>query len=384
MPKETITDSSEGGLVRLKYTFRFEDKCIEATSDELLGAYSKTEDNALSAAFGGPNQKRLNKVFDAIGFVYPDYYYSLRGQGVKRKIAASGKVAASAITVEPKGKKMKVLTHRPRYIEPAMIPEFGEGASSAAETKETVPSAQSTEEPAVMSKLLSVKLVETKADKAEGPKIEEITKMLEILSPPTEATVSKVQKGSAATPKRRRMANVLDVVLETTKVLSPAFVKKVVPTETKSQAETETRQAEAAQIQAETVARPSVPIATMPAASEEKATEQIASEKIEAPAPEASNKDTDYIIHHASKKELSQEEKIEARHYAQKLKYPKGALVFNGSGEEDFLYCLLDNKEISVCREIGKSIRFPKMEDGLSILSKDELADSLAYNSIKV
>jgi hypothetical protein len=31
------------------------------------------------------------------------------------------------------------------------------------------------------------------------------------------------------------------------------------------------------------------------------------------------------------------------------LKYPKGALVFNGSDEEDFLYCLLDNKEISVC-----------------------------------
>ena len=62
MLKETITNSSEGGLVRLKYTFRFGDKfdepnddwlkCIEATSDELLGAYSKTEDNALSAAFG--------------------------------------------------------------------------------------------------------------------------------------------------------------------------------------------------------------------------------------------------------------------------------------------------------------------------------------------
>jgi hypothetical protein len=89
----------------------------------------------LSVAFSGRNKKRLNRVFDAIGFVYPDYCYPLRGQGVKRKIAASGKVAASAITAEPKGKKMKVLTHRPRYIEPAVIPEFGEGASSAAETK---------------------------------------------------------------------------------------------------------------------------------------------------------------------------------------------------------------------------------------------------------
>jgi hypothetical protein len=144
MPKETITNSSEGDLVRLKYTFKFGDKfnepnddwlkCIEATSDELLGAYSKKEDNTLSTAFGGRNKKRLNRVFDAIGFVYPDYCYPLRGQGVKRKIAAAVKVAALAIMAKPKRKKMKVMTHRPRYIEPAAIPEFSEGASSATKT----------------------------------------------------------------------------------------------------------------------------------------------------------------------------------------------------------------------------------------------------------
>jgi hypothetical protein len=66
------------------------------------------------------------------------------------------------------------------------------------------------------------------------------------------------------------------------------------------------------------------------------------------------------------------------------LKYPKGALVFNGSSEDDLLYCLPDNKEIFVCWEIGRSIRFPKLEDDLSILSKDDLADNLAYNSIRV
>jgi hypothetical protein len=397
MPKETITNSSEGGLVRLKYTFRFRDKfdepnddwlkCIEASSDELLGAYSKTEDNALSTAFGGQNKKRLNRVFDAIGFVYPDYCYPLRGQGVKRKIVVSGKVVASAITAEPKGKKMKVLTHRPRYIEPAAIPKFGEGASSATKTKEIVPPAQRTEEPTIMPKLPSAELVETKADKdkAEGSKIEEIIKMLEILSPPSEVTVPKAQKGYAATPKRRRMANLLDVVLETIKTLSPAPSRKIAEA-SKAQVEAETKQAEVevATIQAETEARPSEPTKTETVVVEEKATEQIASKKVEAPASEASKESTDYIIRHASGKRLSQEEKLEALHYAQKLKYPKGALVFNGSGEEDFLYCLPDNKEIFVCREIGRSIGFPKLEDGLSILSKDELADSLAYNSIKV
>jgi hypothetical protein len=142
MPKETTTDSSESGLVWLKYTFRFREKfdepnddwlkCIEATSDELLGAYSKAEDNALSAAFGGRGKKRLNRVFDAIGFVYPDYRYPLRGQGKKRKTAAS----ATPVEPMPKGKKVKVLTHRSRYIEPVVVPEFSAGTSSTTETKE--------------------------------------------------------------------------------------------------------------------------------------------------------------------------------------------------------------------------------------------------------
>jgi hypothetical protein len=57
--------------------------------------------------------------------------------------------------------------------------------------------------------------------------------------------------------------------------------------------------------------------------------------------------------------------------------------VFNDSGEEDFLYCLPDSTEISVCQEMGRSFGFPKLE-GLLVLSKDELAYSLAYNSIKV
>jgi hypothetical protein len=391
MPKETTADSGEGGLVRLKYTFRFREKfdepnndwlkCIEVTSDELLGAYSKAEDNALSTAFGGRGKKRLNRVFDAIGFVYPDYRYPLRGQEKKRKIAASVTPAESV----PKSKRVKVLTHRPRYIESAVVPKFGVGSSSATEAIETILIAQSIEEATIMPKVPIAELVEAKVDKAEKSKAEKIMQEPKILSPLTEATLPKVQKASTATPKRRRMANVLDAVLETMKVLSPAATKKVAETK-KTQAEAKTRQAktEAAQAQTEAEAGPSMPTEMEPAGPKEKTTERIASEKIEAPAPEVSNKSIDYIICHASGKELSQEEMLEARHYAQKLKYPKGVLVFNGSDEEDFLYCLPDKKEIFVCREIGKSIGFPKLEDGLSILSKDELTDSLAYNSIKV
>jgi hypothetical protein len=391
MPKETITKSSEGELVWLKYTFRYGDKfdepnddrlkCIEVTSDELLGSYSKAEDNALSTAFGSREKKRLNRVFDAIGFVYPDYCYPLRGQGKKRKAAA---LAASAEPV-PKAasKKMKVLTHRPRYIEPAVVPEFGGEAFSAAESRETAPSMQRAEEPAIMPKAPLVELVETKVDKdkPERSTTEEVTKMAKTLSPSTEATTLRAQKSSAITPRRRRMVNVLDV-LETTDSTSLTPKGKVAEADkTQPKADTKQIDVEATTTQAETKAGPLVPAEAKPAeseekATEEKATEQISFEKVATPAPKALKESIDYIIRHASGKGLPQEEEREAQHYVQKLKYPKGALVFNGSGEEDFLYCLPDNKEISVCREMGRSFRFSKLEDGLSILSKDELADS--------
>jgi hypothetical protein len=58
--------------------------------------------------------------------------------------------------------------------------------------------------------------------------------------------------------------------------------------------------------------------------------------------------------------------------------------VFNGTDEDDFLYCLSDNKEISDYREMAKNMGFLKLEPGLSAMSKDDLADNLAYNSLKV
>jgi uncharacterized membrane protein YqiK len=72
------------------------------------------------------------------------------------------------------------------------------------------------------------------------------------------------------TPKRRRIANVLDAVLETTKALSPAPTKKI-PEAGKAQAEAETGQAEAeaTKIQAKAEAGPPAPITAKPAVPEE-------------------------------------------------------------------------------------------------------------------
>jgi hypothetical protein len=77
MSKETISKPNEGGLVRLKYTFRYGDKfvepdddwlkCIEATSDELLGPYSKVEDTALSAALEAGRRKDSTEYLMPLG-----------------------------------------------------------------------------------------------------------------------------------------------------------------------------------------------------------------------------------------------------------------------------------------------------------------------------
>jgi hypothetical protein len=209
MPKETVKEPDEGGLVRLKYTFKYGDKfvepdddwlkSIESISDELLGVYSKAEDTALSVAFGGRKKKRLNRVFDAIGFIYPDYHYPVRGQ--KRKNTSPAKEIASAAPSEPapKRKKVKVLTHPPRYIEPATVSEFIGEASSATEAREPTPVAK-------IEEMAEVPTIE----RTEEPRTEE-AKTLEISSPPTKIEATKSQKGPAATPRRKRMVNVLDV-----------------------------------------------------------------------------------------------------------------------------------------------------------------------------
>jgi hypothetical protein len=283
----------------------------------------------------------------------------------------------------PKGKKIKVLTHRPRYIETTILRKLGKGTSSTAKAEQPAP-VTPREELIELPNVPAAEPVKTPGHGAEAkekvakePELEKIVGLPKILSPPA---LPKVSKAPIINPKRRRMASVLDVVLETTRVLTPAPAKEAV---------------EAATAHAETKAGPSVPTEAEPAGTEQR-TEQESSdaglaiekkvvpEKAKSTIPEAPSEDCDFIIRHASGKRLSEEEIVEARHYAQELKYPKGALVYNGTDEDDFLYCLPDNKEISVCREMAKNVGFLKLEVGLSAMSKDDLADSLAYNSLKV
>jgi hypothetical protein len=279
----------------------------------------------------------------------------------------------------PNGKKIKVLTHRPRYIETATVPKLDEGASSTVKAEQAASTARSAEESTAISKVSAAEPAEVPIQIGEAE--EKIAKKLdrEDKTGPPEIELLKVAKTPAITPKRRRMASVLDAVMETTRSLTPTPMEKA---------------AEAVTAHAEAEAGPSAPAEAEPATTKQRARDELpdasialeknVTEKAKSPALEAPSEDLDYIIGHASGKPLSKEEVLEAKHYARELKYSKGALVFNDMDEDDFLYCLTDNKEISGCREMAQSMGFPKLDVGLSAMSKDDLVDSFAYNSLKV
>jgi hypothetical protein len=207
MSKEAAAGSSQGGLVYLKYTFRYRSQfdepnddwlnAIEATSNELLVAYSKADDEAMTTAFGARGKKRLNRVFEVIEFVYPNYCYPSRKQGKKRKAATSATSCAS------RSKKVKVLTHRPRRIETADVPKLIKGGAPIAEPSRSVP-------------------IEARTNVTEEPKVEKIAQELKALSPPCVTELSKPLNIPATTPRKRRMASVLDAVIESVKTSTPA------------------------------------------------------------------------------------------------------------------------------------------------------------------
>ncbi len=103
MPK-LKEEKKEGDLVRLPYHFKFKKyfkkpcqewlDTVEVMCNEILGNYSKKEDQLMTAAFGTRPKRRLNRVLDALGFEYPDYAQlnkDAEGQRRKREAEALNK-----------------------------------------------------------------------------------------------------------------------------------------------------------------------------------------------------------------------------------------------------------------------------------------------------
>jgi hypothetical protein len=77
-------------------------------------------------------------------------------------------------------------------------------------------------EPAEASK----RPTEAKEKTVEEPDLEESAGLQKILSPPLEPELPKISKVPAINPKRRRMASILDALLESTRASTPASSKE--------------------------------------------------------------------------------------------------------------------------------------------------------------
>jgi hypothetical protein len=186
-------------------------------------------------------------------------------------------------------------------------------------------------------------------------------------------TLSKLSATATTTPSKRRMASVLDAVLESVKMPTPSSAEA---SREKIEDTREVVTASISYVHAEAGPSEATPVKLVGESVPEKPTSS---------APEAPPQgDLNYIIRHASGKQLSAKQMAETQHYAKELKYPQGSLVYGGDNEDDFFYYLPDSKEVNVCREMMDNMGYPKLELGLSAMTKDQLADSLAYNNLKV
>jgi hypothetical protein len=93
-------EKKKGEFIRLPYHYKFKKHfkvpcqewldMIEVMCNEILGNYSKKEDQLMTAAFSTRPKRRLNRVMDALDFEYPDYErLDKDAEGQKRKRVAS-------------------------------------------------------------------------------------------------------------------------------------------------------------------------------------------------------------------------------------------------------------------------------------------------------
>jgi hypothetical protein len=150
---------------------------------------------------------------------------------------------------------------------------------------------------------------EARMESARKPKLKIAVVQLEVSSPFQEMEVPKIAKIASVTPKRRRMASVLDTVMESTKASIPASAEAP-----SMEGENTKKSAEAGMTQVAAEAEPLAPAEARPSEDVEKGAEIRASDATKAPlllekerdtegskslAPRASTEELEFIVRHA-------------------------------------------------------------------------------------
>jgi hypothetical protein len=89
--------------------------------NEILGNYTRKEDQLMTAAFGARPKRRLNRVMDALNFEYPDYERLNKGaEGQKRKkvVSVVGRQAARMVKEYEENLKKRKLSPEAKAVAP--------------------------------------------------------------------------------------------------------------------------------------------------------------------------------------------------------------------------------------------------------------------------
>jgi hypothetical protein len=399
-------EKKEGELVRLPYYYKFKKyfkapcqewlDTIERMSNEILGNYSKKEDQLMTAAFGTRPKRRLNRVFDAIGFEYADYGRLGRDAGgpkqkriasatdeevgkiAKKKKKDSEKLSPEELNPEPKvatTRKRKSASPKPE----ALVREEDTPATpSAAEVEEIMK---------VMTEPLPTRL---------SPLALELTKFFQ------KDKAASADEGPAL-PKKRRIIQIADVIHGTP---SPTPASKIAIDQTAETAEAKGTAAEATRaeiFEADTGAAEAAEAeigATEDTNLEEtlevidnillKMTEEesvvaaasTATEKGKEPAEDILEEE-DFEFQDLLGQGLTDAEKAELKKCAIACGYKPGATLFGGVNEGK-LRCLRNRSEAKIVRTLCKNIGLPKLEADLCRYQRHHIAASLLYANFKV
>jgi hypothetical protein len=231
-------------LVRLPYHFKFQKnfskpcaewlEVIETMCNEILGNYTKKEDQLMVAAFGTREKRRLNQAMDALGFEYPDYErLDEEAGGIKKKRVVSILKRQAQRSIE-KDKKKRITKNPKLTPEPSASKKRKVVSSSRGEEERPSPPKHSVETPSSTSigvtEILAV-MTEPLPFTMLSPIGSELTSLLQPqkknVKGTTEAEVDMepLAPGGGNAQKKRRMLNEMRVVLDT---LPPMVQTKVV------------------------------------------------------------------------------------------------------------------------------------------------------------
>jgi hypothetical protein len=372
----------------LPYCFKFEkqfkEPCqewlemIETMCNEILGNYTKKEDQLMTAAFGTRPKRRLNRVMDALKFEYPDYERLNKGaEGAKRKriVSVLSRQAARMVKEDEKVLKKRKSTPEPKVAalkkRKAASPE-----PKVTEVEEETPSTPLAPE---VEEILKV-MTESLPMMLLSPLRPELTKLFQKKEEP-----SATKKADGL--KKRRIGSVMQAIEKTPPSVSASKIAPTISIEAAAEANILAEAAAAAEATNLESALSGIDklLLDMPTKEIVAAVKQVM-----APVPDkgkkivdAASEEKDFELRNLIGQKLSEAKKKELQEYVIFDGYQPGVMLFGGIDEEA-MGCVRDRTGAKVIGTLSKSVGFPKLEADISSYRRQHIVGSLFYSNFKV